>query len=184
MSQVKPAPFTIHDYRQMPEDGHLYQVIEGELHMSPSPTRFHQHLVGQIYYIFRRFLDHQPIGKVYLSPLDTFLNAINVFQPEVFYVSTENAAILTDAGAEGAPDLVVEVLSPSTRKHDLGAKRLIYARAGVKELWIVDPITLTLQVYRLQINPQLPEATHDATAHFTSPLLPGLTLSAAEIFEQ
>jgi len=168
----------------MSEDGHYYQVIEGELHMSPSPNDLHQVIVGNIYFIFRAFLKKNPIGKARVSPLDVFLTEINVFQPDVLYVSHENASILTPSGTKGAPDLVVEVLSPGTKSYDLGPKRAIYARTGVKELWIIDPATLTIQVYRLQLNAQSPEAAFDATAHFTSPLLPGLTINAAEIFEQ
>jgi len=184
MSQVKSPPFTIHDYRKMPDDGHYYQVIEGELYMSPAPSNFHQIIVGNIYFIFRSFLQVNPIGQVRVSPFDVYLTPNTVVQPDVLYVSKENAAIIIDAGVEGAPDLVVEILSPGTRALDLGPKRAIYARTGVKELRIVDPIALTIQVYRLQINAELPEAAYNATATFTSPLLPGLTISTAEIFQQ
>lgn len=184
MSQVKARAMTVHDYRLMPEAGPRYQLVQGRFYMSPAPNRFHQQIVLNIAYLIRHFLKDNPIGQVYISPFDVFLTDIDAYQPDVLYVSNANAVILTDAGAEGPPDLAIEVLSPKTAYLDKGTKRDVYARTGVKELWMIDPATLKVSVYRLQTDADTPEASYDAQAEFTSPLLPGLTIQCADIFRK
>jgi Uma2 family endonuclease len=175
---------TVHDYRMMPEGGPRYQLVQGRFYMSPAPNRFHQQIVMNVAFMLRTFLERHPIGEVYIAPFDVFLTDIDAYQPDVLFVSKANAGILTDAGAEGPPDLAVEVLSPKTSFLDLGTKRDVYARTGVKELWIIDPKPMTVAVYRLQKDGDTPEATHDATAEFTSPMLPGLTIRCADVFKR
>ncbi len=175
---------TADDYRQMPETGPRYQLVEGRFHMSPAPNRYHQQIVGTIYHLMRRFLEDHPIGEVYVSPFDVYLTENDVYQPDVIFVSRSNSAILTAAGAEGPPDLAVEVLSKGTAFLDVGTKRSVYAQTGVKELWIVDPEAMNVQVYRLAVDANAPEATYDSQAQFSSHLLPGLVLRVAEIFKR
>lgn len=184
MSQVQARPMTIHDYRMMPETGPRYQLVQGRFYMSPAPSRFHQHIVVNVLYLIRDYLKSNPIGVVYVSPFDVYLTDIDAYQPDVLFVSNANAAILTDSGAEGPPDLAVEVLSPKTAFLDKGSKRDVYARTGVKELWMIDPAALKVAVYRLQKDANTPEATHDANAEFASPVLPGLTIRCEEIFKK
>src|SRR5262249_32800903 len=151
---LKPTSLvvTADDYRALPPGGPRYQVVDGELHMSPSPTRYHQRIVMNIAHLLQGYLDDHPIGEVYVAPLDVYLTEINVFQPDVIYVTKENAAVLTDEGLDGAPDLVVEILSPSNARLDTGPKREVYARTGVKELWVVNPDRKQLQLFRLREN--------------------------------
>lgn len=175
---------TVHDYRLMPETGPRYQLVQGRFHMSPAPSRFHQQIVVNVLYLIRHHLKDNPIGFVYVSPFDVYLTDIDAYQPDVLYVSNANAAILTDAGAEGPPDLAIEVLSPKTAYLDKGSKRDVYARTGVKELWLIDPDKLLVSVYRLQKDADTPEASYDAQAEFASPLLPGVTIQCAEIFRK
>ncbi len=183
MLQVKALPITRHDYEEMPPGPPYYQVIEGDLVMSPSPNIFHQAIAGRIYALLLQFLEKRPLGEVFIAPLDVFLSEINVYQPDVIFISNQRRSILTERGLEGAPDLAVEVLSPSTARFDKGSKRKVYARTGVKELWLVDAEARLIHVYQLTKDAETPAATYGEKAVFTSPLLPGLRLRAASIFK-
>ena len=184
MLQAKAPSITRYDYQEMPQGPPYYQVIEGDLVMSPSPNTFHQNITGNIYFLLRQHLSKNPVGEVFMAPLDVFLSDVNVYQPDVIFVSNERRSIIRDHGIEGAPDLVVEALSPATARYDKGSKRKLYARTGVKELWLVDPETQTIQVYLLAKDPETPSATHGPTATFTSSLLPGLKIKTAAIFKR
>ena len=151
--------------------------------MAPSPNLFHQDISGNIFAILRSYLAKNPIGSVHIAPLDVYLSEVNVYQPDVIYVSKAHRSSLTERGIEGAPDLVVEILSPATARYDKGSKRKIYARTGVKELWLVDPELKSIQIYELNKNAETPAATHGVDSNFKSPLFPGLSLKAAAIFK-
>ena len=111
------------------------------------------------------------------------LSDVNVLQPDVIFVSNQRRKIITDHGIDGAPDFVAEILSPSSARYDKGSKRKIYARAGVKELWLVDPDAALIHVYWLAINADAPTATHSADAIFKSSLFPRLRIKASAIFK-
>ena len=127
-------PLTAADYRLLPETGPRYQLIEGDLKMAPAPNRFHQDISLNIVLIHAPHVREKQIGKLYEAPFDVYLDDENVFQPDIVFVSNERSDILTDAGAEGAPDLVIEILSKRTRKIDAGVKLKVFARSGVREL--------------------------------------------------
>lgn len=141
MQAVQMEPLTVEDYRMMPETGPQYQLIEGDLFKAPAPNRFHQDISGNIYFLLRDYLETHPIGKLYEAPFDVYLDELNAHQPDIVFIAKANYAILTDAGAEGAPDFIVEILSPKTAFLDKKSKRKVYTRSGVKELWFVDPDT-------------------------------------------
>jgi Uma2 family endonuclease len=183
MSRTNAPPITRYDYQEMREGPPYYQVIEGDLVMSPSPNTFHQELAGNIYSSIRRYLDQHSLGTVFVAPLDIFLGDVDVYQPDVMFVSNERRSIITDHGLEGAPNLVVEILSPAAARVDKGAKRKVYARSGVQELWLLDPEAKTVAVYRLDQDAESPAETHGANAVFESHLFPGLKLEAAYIFK-
>ena len=183
MLQAKALPITRHDYEEMPPGPPYYQVIEGDLVMSPSPNIYHQAIVTRICTLLMQFLEKKPLGEVLIAPLDVFLSEINVYQPDVIFVSNQRRSILTEQGLEGPPDLVVEVLSPGTARFDKGSKRKVYARAGVEELWLVDAEARLIHVYQLTKDAETPAATYDERAVFTTSLLPGLHLKAASIFK-
>ncbi|MEY2429067.1 MAG: hypothetical protein QOJ40_1952 [Verrucomicrobiota bacterium] len=183
MLQTKVLPITRQDYEEMREGPPYYQVIEGNLIMSPSPNTDHQMIAGRIYYLILQFLEKKNIGEVFIAPLDVFLSEINVYQPDVIFVSRQRRSIIAAHGIEGPPDLAVEILSAGTARLDKGSKRKIYARTGVKELWLVDPEPRLIHVFQLARNAEVPAATYNETAVFKSPLLPGLRIKAATIFK-
>jgi Uma2 family endonuclease len=176
MPVVKPRPLTKFDYWQLPDAGPRYQLINGDLYMAPAPNRFHQDISRTIQFEILKYLEREPGGIVYNAPFDVVLTDINVFQPDLAFFSKERRKVLTEKGAEGAPDLVVEVLSPSTAPLDLDQKRVVYARTGVSELWIVDPDKLEVQVYDLRRDPDVPAATLRENDVLRSQFLPGFEL--------
>jgi Uma2 family endonuclease len=183
---VRPnaPPLTVAEYRNLPETGPRYQLIEGDLYMAPSPNRFHQDISRNLEVILANYLSTHPIAVLYDAPFDVYLTDIDVFQPDLVVVLNENRGILTDAGAEGAPDLVVEVLSPKTRQLDLANKKRIYARVGVKELWIIDPEEKEVAVYRFDRDTTDPVATLAGESAVSSPLLPDLKIALPDIFRR
>lgn len=142
---VQRDRITYRDYLQMPEDSR-YEVLEGDLRMVPAPGEKHQRLVGRIYRVLAGQVEKLGLGAVYIAPFDVLLADDAVVQPDVLVVLTENLGIIAPEGVRGAPDLVVEVLSPATAQRDRGVKRRLYGRHGVKEYWIIDPDDLSVEV--------------------------------------
>lgn len=177
-------PLTVENYKLLPETGPRYQLIQGDLYMAPAPNRFHQEISRNLQFEFHSYLKRNPIGKLFDAPFDVYLNEINVFQPDIIIVLNNRLGILTDAGAEGAPELVVEILSPKTRRLDLVNKKQEYARAGVEELWIIDPEPRTIMIHRFGSDGV--EETRQVSEYGTlsTELLPGFELAAATIFER
>ena len=175
---------TAEDYRALPEGGQRYQLIEGDLYMAPAPNRFHQEISWKLTLIIGNYLETHPIGKAFSAPFDVYLDNDNVFQPDLVFVARENYRVLTDAGVEGVPDLVIEILSPGTAILDRNAKQRIYAQTGVKEMWLVDPETTTVAVYYLQQNAAQPAAIYSTADRFTTSFFPSLVFSVAEFFKR
>ena len=177
-------PLTVENYKLLPETGSRYQLIQGDLYMAPVPNRFHQEISRNLQFELHSYLKRNPIGKLFDAPFDVYLDEINVFQPDIIIVLNERLRILTEEGAEGAPELVVEILSPKTRRLDLINKKQEYARAGVKELWFIDPEPRTLMVH--QFDPDGVEKIRqvDEEGTLTTELLPGFKLAIAAIFER
>lgn len=140
-------PFTYQDYQRLPEDDYRYQVINGELIMTPSPVTVHQRVLRKILTLLDRFVETEKLGEVFCAPFDVVLDDYNVFQPDILFVSHKNAGIITEKNIQGAPDLVFEILSPSSGYYDLIEKKENYTRFGVMEYWIVDPKNEWLEVF-------------------------------------
>jgi len=168
----------------LPDTGPRYQLIEGELYISPAPNRYHQVISRNIEFMLMKYLEAHPIGEIYDAPFDVYLSETDVFQPDLVFVAKENFGILTDAGVEGTPDCVIEILSPSNAYLDKKSKLRVYARTGVKELWIVDSETRRVQVYDLPQNAETPAAVHGEKDSFRSPHFPGLEIRGSEIFKR
>lgn len=175
---------TADDYRDLPEGPPHFQLVEGKLYMTPSPEFYHQSVAGNIYHQLRCHLRDFPLGKAAIAPSDVQLDFVNVHQPDVYFISNERLNILTKQGPVGAPDLVVEVLSRSTARLDKGPKLRVYARSGVKELWLVDKERKEVAVYRFAESISEPVVTLRGRQKLTTPLLPGLKLALAEVFEE
>jgi Uma2 family endonuclease len=182
-----PAPqielFTAADYRAMPDDGKRYQLVEGELIMAPATNTFHQFVQGNLHYLLKAHLIRHPIGTVLGAPCDVYLDDQNVYQPDILYVAREHAARIRDDGIHGAPDLVIEILSPSSAGLDR-RKRAHFAAAGTVEFWQIDPALRQIQRFVFAENIAKPVALIDEPETFTTPLFPGLKLATADIFRR
>jgi Uma2 family endonuclease len=183
MKPVSMEPLTVEDYRLLPETGPRYQLVEGELYMAPAPNRYHQDILRNVFGIVFKYLERHPLGLIYCAPFDVFLDEINAHQPDLIYVSKKND-ILTPGGAEGAPDWLVEILSPKTAFLDKVGKRQVSARSGVKEYWIIDPETKLIDVYFLQKDADQPAFTYTEKDTFTSPQFAGLKFKGRQIFRR
>ncbi|MBN2543903.1 Uma2 family endonuclease [bacterium] len=137
------------DLWDTPDDGNRYEIIEGELIMTPPPNLLHQEILGNIYEILSAFVKGNRLGKVYFSPVGVVLSEENQVQPDLVFISKENQDLLSERGIEGAPDLIIEIISPSTASYDKGIKKNLYERYGVKEYIIIDPYEATLERYVL-----------------------------------
>jgi len=142
----KKNKHTYADYEKLPE-GSPYQLIGGELVMTPAPTPYHQIITGNIFFELMKFVKAQGAGTVLNSPIDVYLAETEGFQPDVIFIAQERLSIIGQKKIEAAPDLVVEVLSPSTAYYDLRHKMRLYESSGVREYWIVDPEEKSIEVY-------------------------------------
>jgi Uma2 family endonuclease len=131
--------FTYNDLEQFPDDGKRREIIEGELYTMPSPSPKHQRIVLKFAAAIFNFLDQHPLGEVFVAPLDVIFQIDDVIIPDVVYISKERQDLISKRGVEGAPDLVVEVISPSSVKRDLEVKRKLCQREGVIVYIAVDP---------------------------------------------
>ena len=186
MQRARPEPgkFTYDDYVNFPDDGRRHELIDGEHFVTPSPDRRHQEISLRLTVAIANCLRDRPAGRLYEAPLDVILSDFDVVEPDILYVSNERSGIL-GKWVHGAPDLVVEILSPSTRKVDEAIKRRLYDRVDVREYWIVDPELEIVKVYRRDEGrrfPRVAELARETTDALTTPLLPGFSLSLAELF--
>jgi Uma2 family endonuclease len=134
------------DYDQLPE-GAPYQLINGELTMNPAPNFFHQQLVTRVAHTFSAFVEGKELGEVVVSPIDVYLTDTEVYQPDVVFIAQGRMDIVVEGRIKGAPDIVVEVLSPSTAYYDLSHKKNVYESSGVKEYWILYPEDEIIEVF-------------------------------------
>ncbi len=146
----KQGQWTYADYTTIPEDGQRYEIVNGVLYMAPSPSLGHQGIAGEIFAYLRNFVQMTGLGRVFVAPADVELSYKTVVQPDVFVVLNEHLGRMAGSRLIGAPDLVVEVASPSTARHDLREKQDAYTRAGVSEYWIVTPGEQVVEVLVLE----------------------------------
>ena len=137
---------TVRDFERLPE-GSPYQLIAGEIIMSPSPTFFHQDIILNITDRLSPFIRKNNLGKIVLSPMDVYLTEEDVYQPDLIFIRKENVHLLDpNDRIRFVPDLVIEVLSPSTGSYDYSRKKRIYCERGVREYWIIDPEDRTIEI--------------------------------------
>ena len=148
MPRMALSQITWQDVQQLPDDGHRHEAIEGELHVTPAPTPRHQDIVLRLAIRLRESLVEPGLGRLWVAPIGVeFPDTGEGVQPDIVFVSAARRDRIVEAGIRGAPDLVVEVLSPTTASRDRGVKRKLYERQGVSEYWIVDPEAEAVEVW-------------------------------------
>ncbi|PRX72194.1 Uma2 family endonuclease [Cohnella sp. SGD-V74] len=144
---VREGPVTYDDYAAMPDDGNRYEIIDGVLEMmSPGPMAIHQGVSRELFLVLQSCRSKY---EIYYAPFDVILSRTTVLQPDIIMIHHSRLDIVKKHGVEGAPDLVIEILSPSTRKRDKVVKAAAYAKHKVPEYWLVDPEARTLEQYWL-----------------------------------
>lgn len=184
MSTESTTRLTYEDYLLLPDDGRRHEIIDGEHYVTPSPITKHQALSRNLEYALYDFLQKHPLGEMFHAPYDVIFSDTDVVQPDIVYVSRERVEIITEKHIQGAPDLVIEILSESTRKTDEVVKRKLYERFGVAEYWVIDPVLDTIKIYR---RPQssferVAELSLETRDELTTPLLTGFSAPLQRIF--
>jgi Uma2 family endonuclease len=149
--RIPPGPIklTYDDYVLLPDDGRRYEVLDGELEVSPAPSPGHQAVSRNLLRILDRHVDERGVGSLYYAPVDVILAPATIVQPDLLFVAAGRESIVTSRAVEGAPDLVIEILSPASGRLDRVGKAALYARYGVEHYWIVDPDARTVERYAL-----------------------------------
>ena len=176
---------TYDDFLLFPEDDGLrHEIIDGVHYVTPSPLLRNQRVVQRISYAIQNYLELNPdAGEVFGVAVDTVFTLWDVVVPDVVFVAHDQRSIMTEPNIQGAPALVVEVLSPGTKKRDLGVKKDLFDRGGVREYWVVDPKGDVVTIYRRNKKglSRVQSLPNDANA-ITTPLLPGFSLSLKKLF--
>ena len=172
----EPRRMNADTFFTLPDDGHRYELIDGEVEMAPAPSAdVHQFTVGKLFLALAPFVDNHDLGLVLPAPTDVILSAFDVVQPDLLFVRAEREVIV-GGRIHGAPDLVVEVLLPTTAAFDLGLKLRRCARFGVPWYWSVDPESRTLRELELIEGSYVERSRSEGNALFRPILFPGLTI--------
>jgi Uma2 family endonuclease len=178
-----PAKLTYEDYLQLPDDGIRYEILDGELEMTPAPTTTHQRVSRNLHFVIHGYLQATGFGEILAAPTDVVLAPTTVVEPDLVYVAAERAGMITVRAIEGAPDLLVEILSPSTARRDRQRKAALYARLGVRFYWIVDPDARTLEEYeRTAQGSYRPGAVHTGPVTVRTACFPDLAIDLSRVW--
>jgi Uma2 family endonuclease len=184
--QMAPSRLTYDDLLVFEGDGLRHELIDGEHYVTPAPDVPHQRLVGRLYASFVFYLrDHPEAGEAFLSPLDVLFSQFDVVEPDLLFVAADQQEIVREKYVRGAPAIVIEILSPGTRKRDETIKYRLFEREGVQEYWLVDPDFNCVTVHRRAADGTLPRVavlTAAAGDRLVTPLLPGLAIPLGDLF--
>jgi Uma2 family endonuclease len=181
MSRHPAADWTYSEYASLPDDGQKYEVIDGEVCVTPAPSLTHQEIAGRLYRALISYVEEHKLGRV-LWDVDLLFVSGQFLRPDLVYVSAERSHGLSDRGVEVAPDLVIEVLSPQSRQIDRVKKPPRYREFGVREYWVVDPVAHAVEVYALARGITTPETFADVLVFEPAPDVPSLRIEIARLF--
>ena len=183
VATAQPAvKLTYEDYCAAPADNR-YELLDGELIMVAAPNIKHESVRSLLGHHLSNFIIDHGLGKLFYAPCDVMLSESDVVQPDLLFVSRKREHLLRDGQkVQGAPDLVIEILSPSTADRDRGKKLALYGRHGVTEYWLVDPVAETISIHRQQAGELVPTDTFGRDQTLRSPLLAGLELQLYDVF--
>ena len=163
------------------DDDQRYEIIDGNLLMAPAPDTWHQDWSRKLFRLVDRFVTAKRLGEVFYAPIDVVLNAENTVQPDLVFVSTAQASIIQRRAIFGIPDLLVELISPSSVRRDRYDKKDLYARFGVKEYWIGDPANKSLEILTLKEGRYALHCSAEEKGKLTSQVLAGLEFDLTEV---
>jgi Uma2 family endonuclease len=184
MTPAVSTKLTYEDYLLLPEDGRRHEIIDGEHYVNAAPNRQHQAISLNLTLALAYHVRAHALGQLFYAPFDVLLSPIDVVQPDLVFISNERLRLLDDANLKGAPDLAIEIVSPSSRRIDLVIKRKRYDLFGVTEYWIVDGELETVTIYRRGTMglERVAEVGTETGGAITTPLLPGFSMDIAAVF--
>ena len=174
---------TYEQYRALPEDGNRYEVVQGELLMTAAPRIDHQRVSANLQFILESYIRANNWGKLFDAPVEVYLGEEDIVQPDLVCVSREHEQIIAEKNITGAPDLIVEILSPSTARYDRVLKANMYARHRVPHYWVVDAEARTLEAFEWDNGHYRLIAAHAEDEKFQPSLFPNLTISLTELWK-
>jgi len=177
----KKEMYTYDDYAKLPE-GAPYQLIGGKLIMTPAPSTYHQRISIRLSTKLANFVMEKQLGEVFHAPIDVYFEATETYQPDIIFISKERLGIIEEESIKGAPDLVIEILSPSTAYYDLRKKFKVYERHGVREYWVVDPEAKSITRYENKGENLIWAEEVEEKGKVRSKLLPGFELDAESLW--
>ena len=174
---------TYDDFVRLPDDGKRYEIIDGELYVNAAPVPQHQRIVRKLLVRLDRYFEEHGGGEAFPSPIDVRFDDHNVVEPDIIVIKSERASIVGPKNVQGAPHLIVEVLSDGSRRVDEIKKRKLYEQFGVDEYWIVDGELELVKIYRRTASgfERVAEIDTDAGGSITTPLLPGFAMDIHEL---
>jgi len=181
-SATKEEKFTYQDYIHFPDNGKRYQIINGEVYMSPAPVPYHQRIIIKLSKILDEFVAKHNLGIVFIAPCDILLSDEDIVQPDIFFISNENLNIIKEKYIEGVPDLTIEITSTYTKKLDKLLKKRLYETYQVKEYWVVDVEKKTLQRFAHRGRSYEEIGSYKVGDIVESNLIKGLSFNLKEIF--
>lgn len=173
---------TYEDYVLLPNDRNRYEILEGELTVTPAPSTKHQTASGNLFVLLAHYIKERDLGKLFHAPIDLILQSTSVLQPDLLFVSKARQRIITEKAIEGVPDLVIEILSPGTSRIDRVTKAQIYARYSVPAYWIVDPEQEVIEIYLLEADGYRLAATLQGKTPMFAPPFTELKIAARDVF--
>jgi Uma2 family endonuclease len=173
---------TYDDYRDLPNDRNRYEILDGELSVTPAPSTKHQRISGRLYLILAQHVLANQLGDVYAAPTDLILAPTTVVQPDLIFIGNDRRGIVTERAIEGPPTLVVEILSAATRRTDRQTKAQLYAKHGVLHYWLIDPDLQSVEAYELAGGQYNLAAKAQNAEAFNPSLFPGLSISLADLW--
>ncbi len=173
--------WTYTDFQEL-DDEHIYEILKGELTMAPAPSLGHQKVSRDLFSILWGHVQDQKMGEVYYAPVDVKLDDTNIFQPDLVFVAAKNAHLLKKAGIFGAPDVVIEIISPTSLQRDKYDKKEMCRRFDVKEFWLVDPANQAIEIFVLQDDDyKLHAIAGGGEGVVDSPVISGLTIDLSDV---
>ena len=174
---------TYEDYAGLPNDGKRYEILDGDLAVTPAPATRHQIVSINLSAVLHLFIRRNQLGRLLEAPTDVILADTTIVQPDVLFVRAERAAIISERGVEGPPDLVVEILSKGTTRQDRTTKATLYARYSVRHYWIVDPDARTIELYELDRDSYRLIAKESGESTIRPALFAGLVIEPADVWD-
>lgn len=172
------------DYAAIPPDGKRWELLEGELEVNPAPSSRHQTVSRRLQHELMLQLEDTSLAQVFDAPADLILAHTTVLQPDLIIVSQARTSIITERAIEGVPDVVVEILSPGTRTWDRRRKRAAYAKFGIPEYWIVDPVACWLELFRLSGDAYALARRFERTERLVTPSFAEADVDLARVFRE